>query len=162
MSELEIDGQTYQFGKIDARKQFHIVRRLAPAIASLVGMAALPGPTPAEGDAVVDAAAAPADAPAPNLTQFMGAVQPFAEAIGRMSDTDADYVIDGCLAAVKRRIDGDRGWAAVMAPNGGRLMFDDIDSGLMVRLAFEAARENLQGFFGVMASALPVQKAPQA
>ncbi len=33
--EMEINGQSYKFGKIDARKQFHIVRRLAPVMGSV-------------------------------------------------------------------------------------------------------------------------------
>ncbi len=145
MTEKTIGGHNYRFGKIDARTQFHIVRRLAPTIAGLMTMADLVG----EGEA------------SPSPGDLLTKIEPFLQAIGAMSDTDANYILDHCLAVAQRGVEGDRGWSPVMA-QGGRLMFEDIDIGVMMQLAFEAARENLEGFFGVMASALPGLKAPAA
>jgi hypothetical protein len=68
-----------------------------------------------------------------------------AKAMGAMTDADANYVLDACLAKVRRR-EGDR-MAAVIA-SGGHLMFDDIDMSAMLRLAYAVLQEaKLPDFF---------------
>ncbi|MDB5444971.1 MAG: hypothetical protein JWQ97_288 [Phenylobacterium sp.] len=128
--------------RIDARKQFHVVLRLAPALLGMMQAAAAP-----EGGA----------------RSLLASVGPFTEAIGKVSDEDADYILDTLLGAVQRKIPGDRGWASVMSGSGfaSGMMFEDIDLAAMMQLAFEAGRENLEGFFGALASFSPSAQ-PQA
>ena len=71
--DFELNGKEYRAGVIDARKQFHIVRRLAPIFGNMA----------AGGDTAVM----------------------LANAIGSLSDDDADYVLFGLLAVVKRKED---------------------------------------------------------
>ncbi|UGB47000.1 hypothetical protein LQ772_06830 [Frateuria edaphi] len=125
MTEFEINGQTYQAAKLDAFKQFHIARRLAPLHAGL--SKAMGGGTLGE------------DAFSPAI----------AEAVAGMPDADCDYILQSCLAVVKRR-QGDR-WVSIMAVGAKALTFDDIDMGAMLQVAGQVITENIGGFFGASA-----------
>lgn len=83
--EFEIKGQQYRSGKLDAFKQFHVARRLAP----LLGGIAQGG----GGD-------------------FSAFLQPMAEAIAHMPDADCDYILNTCLAVVQRQ--QGNAWASIM------------------------------------------------
>lgn len=133
--EVQIGNYTYTVGKLDARKQFHIVRRLTPVISGLAG------------------AAQGADIAAIRSGQVkLDQIAPLAEAISRMSDEDADYVLFGLLGVVKRKMPQGTGWAPVSA--GPQMMFDDIDMSEMLHLAWEAVSFNLGGFFAALPSDL--------
>lgn len=122
---VEVGGQKYRIGRIDARKQFHVARRLAPLLA---GMSIVP-------DKSADFAA------------FLG---PLSDALSAMPDKDVDYVLDICLG-VCQRIQANDHPAPVMVRGG--LMFEDIDMGQMIQLAVKAIQENLSGFFPAGAAA---------
>lgn len=123
---VEIGGQKYRIGRIDARKQFHVARRLAPLLAGMTGI-----PYKASG--------------------FAGFIGPLTDALSGMSDEDVDYVIDVCLGVCQRLQPNGQG-APVIARGGG-LMFEDIDMGQMVQLAVKVIQQNLSGFFPGAAAA---------
>ncbi|PXV60885.1 hypothetical protein SAMN04487785_11321 [Dyella jiangningensis] len=118
--EFEISGQTYQSGRLNARQQFHVARRLAPVLGGL------------------------ADASAAGAESFSKFLQPIAEAISGMSDGDCDYVLDTCLSVVRRQ--QGPSWAPVMSSSKA-MMFDDIDMSVMLQLASKVIQENLGNFF---------------
>jgi len=118
--EFEISGQTYRSGKLNARKQFHVARRLAPVLGGL------------------------ADASAAGAESFSKFLQPIADAISHMSDADCDYVLDNCLAVVSRQ--QGTAWAPIMASSKA-IMFDDIDVGVMLKIAAKVIQGNLGNFF---------------
>lgn len=125
--ELELDGHTYRVGKLDARAQFHIVRRLAPVLGEL----------------------------APALQGGKGgldALPPIATAVAKLSDADADYCIFGLLKVVSRRQPNGLGWGPVSTEN--LLMYDDIGMTQMLKLAWEALTFNMSGFFAALPSDL--------
>ncbi|WP_374572789.1 phage tail assembly chaperone [Phenylobacterium sp.] len=136
MEAIEIAGHTYKIGRLDARRQFHVARRLVPIMGALAG-------------ALQDATA--------NLLEALG---PIGDAMAAMPDTDADYVVSACLSTVERQIPGGAGWGPVQASNGG-LMYDDIDLATMLRLVAAVIRENLGDFFSGLAS-MSGQEAPGA
>ncbi|VXB25187.1 putative bacteriophage protein [Burkholderia sp. 8Y] len=117
---VDINGQSYRIGRLDAKKQFHVARRLAPLLAGLGG--ALKGK--AQG--------------------FAELVSPIADALAKMSDEDTDYVLDTCLSVVARQ-QGD-GWQNVMVKGGG-LVFQDIDLPAMLQLTVAVVQQNLGSFF---------------
>jgi hypothetical protein len=117
---VEINGQSYRIGRLDAKKQFHVARRLAPLLAGLGG------------------------ALKPEAKGFAELVSPIAEALAKMSDEDTDYVLDTCLMVVQRQ--QGEGWQNVMVKGGG-LMFQDIDLPTMLRLAVAVIQQNLGSFF---------------
>ena len=125
--ELELDGHTYRVGKLDARAQFHIVRRLAPVLGEL----------------------------APALQGGKGGLDvlpPIATAVAKLSDADADYCIFGLLKVVSRKQPNGLGWGPVSTEN--LLMYDDIGMTQMLKLAWEALTFNMSGFFAVLPSDL--------
>lgn len=125
--ELELDGHTYRVGKLDARAQFHIVRRLAPVLGEL----------------------------APALQGGKGgldALPPIATAVAKLSDADADYCIFGLLKVVSRKQPNGLGWGPVSTEN--LLMYDDIGMTQMLKLAWEALTFNISGFFTALPSDL--------
>ncbi|MBB3004360.1 hypothetical protein FHX57_006742 [Paraburkholderia tropica] len=117
---VEVGGQKYRIGRIDARKQFHVARRLAPLLAGM--------------SSVADKSA--------GFAAFLG---PLTDALSGMSDDDVDYVLDVCLGVCQRMQPNGQG-APVIARGGG-LMFEDIDMGQMIQLAVKVIQENLGGFF---------------
>ncbi|MGX6999912.1 phage tail assembly chaperone [Caballeronia sp. KNU42] len=122
MSEpVDIGGHLYRVGHMDVRKQFHVARRIGPAMLGFLGGSMLKGA---------------------KLSDMIG---PVVDALSKMSDEDSDYVLDQCLAVVTRAQNGGE-WARVIAPSGG-LMFQDIDLAQMLKLAQAVLKENLRGFF---------------
>jgi hypothetical protein len=120
MSEpVEIGGQMYRIGRMDAKKKFHVARRLAPLLSAW--SSAKPG------------------------ADMMQSLGPIADALSRMSEEDTDYVLDACLAVCQREQPNGQ-WAPVCTTSG-RMMFQDIDMPEMVQLAVNAVRENLAAFF---------------
>lgn len=116
---VEVGGQKYRIGRIDARKQFHVARRLAPLLA---GMSA-----GGQGE---------------GFAAFIG---PLTDALSGMSDEDVDYVLDVCLGVCQRIQSNGQG--ALVIARGGSLMFEDMDMGQMIQLAVKVIQQNLGGFF---------------
>jgi hypothetical protein len=127
--EFELKGHTYRAGKIDARAQFHIVRRLAPVLGEI------------------------APAAAGGKLGGLDALPPLANAIAKLSDADADYCLFGLLAVVSRKQPQGTGWGPVTT-TGNLLMYDDLDMVGMLQLAWKALEFNMQGFFAALPSGL--------
>jgi hypothetical protein len=137
--DIELGGHTYRAGTIDARTQFHIVRRLGPVLSELV--------------------------PAVKANESgdgLSALPALAGALAKISDVDADYVLFGLLKVVSRRLDSAGGWGPVCA--GTTLMYDDITMPLMLQLAWQSFQQNCGSFFTSLPSAstaaVPVVSAP--
>lgn len=120
--EFEHKGVAYKVGKLDAMRQFHVVRRLAPFLAALAGSIK----------------------PSQVGDDMAGLLEPLAGLLGSMSDADAEYVLMACLSAAERK-QAAGGWAKVVA--GEQLMFEDIDMAAMLHIAWQVLQHNLSGFF---------------
>lgn len=125
--KLTVNDVEYATGKLDAFKQFHVARRLAPVLLALGGAAA--------GMMKVIAGAGDEEA--------MKAMSPMAEVLANMSDADSEYVLHTCLAVAQRQ--SGAGWANVFIPGAG-LAFQDIDLSAMIQIAVATLRENLGNF----------------
>lgn len=124
--EFDLEGRTYKVSKIDARTQFHIIRRLAPVLGEI--------------------------APALQGKGGLDALPPLANAVAKLTDEDADYVIFGLLKAVVRKQDQGLGWGSVTT--GEQMMYDDITMPSMLKLAWQAFSFNMSGFFAALPSDL--------
>ncbi len=123
-----ISGQTYRVGKIDARTQFHIVRRLAPIFGELA-----PALRGGAGDP---------------LTTLPAITAAFA----KLSDEDMDYCLFGLLRVVVRQQPNGLGWGPVST--GTILAYDDITLPIMLQIAWASLSENLSSFFAALPSDL--------
>lgn len=119
MAEFTVKGIDYRTEKMEARRQFHVARRLAGLLGEV------PTTMASGGD--------------------MAAAAPLMKALSSMPDAELDYVINACLNVVRRK-QGDV-WAPVVASNGA-IMFVDIADSLpaMISLVAPVLRENIQGF----------------
>lgn len=125
--ELTVNGNQYSVGKLDAKRQFHVARRLAPVLLALGGAAAgIQAMLSGKGDA-----------------EALSAMAPMAAVLANMSDADSEYVIDAALSVVQRQ--SGQGWQRVQVA-GGALLFDDIDAFVMTQLTVAALRHNLGNF----------------
>lgn len=120
MTEFEVGGQTYRSGKMNARTQFHVLRRAAPIVGPIQSLAS--GAASGEAFAVL------------------------ANAISTLSDEASDYILDQCLAVVERK-QGDTAWAKIKISQGQALMFDDIDMMAMLGIASHVMRDNYSALF---------------
>lgn len=111
----------YRTAKLDVFKQDKLVRRLAPMLV------ALPGALRSLKD------------------ENFAAI---ADVLQRLSDEDVRVVQELCLGVVSRR-QAETLWVPVMS-NGG-LMFDDVTLLELYTIVVNVVRENLAGFFAVIA-----------
>lgn len=147
MAEVEILGNTYLIGKLSARQQFHIAKRLAKTVKSLGELApifekiASRPVTITEGDTG-------ALVPTIDNTDILAAVGTLADAITSMSDEDTDFILDQCLRVVSRRegLNGTVRYQPIVNPSGGVQYQDVEDLGLQLRLCVEVLRANLGNF----------------
>lgn len=131
--ETTINDKQYRIGKMDAVRQFHVARRVAPALIGLVG--------------------ALGAGKQPDKEDFAKAVGPLVQAIAQMSDSDAEYVLGACLSVVSRQTDSTT-WAPIWRD---QLVFDDIDVRSMMQIAAKVIQANLGNIFGALPASLPAQ-----
>ena len=129
--DIEVNKRNYRIGKLDALKQFHIARKLAPALASI-------GVTVAELEKVGKGMAGG------SAESFLAALGPVSEVLSKMSEEDTNYILFTCLGVVSMD-QGDNRYAPISKNN--MLMFEDIDMLLMLKLTGEVVKFNLEGFF---------------
>lgn len=128
--QITVAGVNYRVGAMDARKQFHVARRLAPVFAELAPvLQKLLGVEEGNDEAT--------------FKIFELAAGPLANALAEMSDADCDYVIDNCLKVC--HIQQGIAWAPLTAPNGA-LMFP-MPMSQMMELVIAVIRENMGDFF---------------
>lgn len=132
MQEVEINGRTFHIKKLGARQQFHLARRLAPIIAAFV-------------------AGASADDAAKGLAGID--LSKIGEELAGLSDANADYIMDTCLAAVTYRDDENkRDYPIQVRP--GVMRYDWIELPEMLRLCVAVIQDNLGGFMAAAPSGL--------
>jgi len=136
METIEIDGNTFQIGKLDAFSQLHVFRRVMPLLKPM--------------------AAAWKSGDSPDMLDIVMAV---ADDFAALPDEQLDYVVKKCMSVVKMQ-QGER-FAPLMRAD--KLMFDNLDMAVLMRLSVAVIMENFQGFFanlpGVASSAGEVESA---
>ena len=125
MIEFEINGVQYRANQMDARRQFHVARRISAVLAPSADAV---GKAKSDGDA---------------KASFIAAIDGFFDAIGALPDEQLDYVLDACLDTVSRR-DGSQ-WSPIR--RGGTMMYE-LDLYTQGAIVYHVVRGNLDGFFG--------------
>ncbi len=136
--DFSIGGKNFKLSKIDAFKQFHIVRRLAPLLGELI-----PAITQAARKAK-DPANLSEEA---KLEQMAAIATPLMSGLSKLSDADADKVLFGLLSAVEMQ-QPTGNWAKLATDSA--LMFADLELPIMLQAAGRAFMFNLSGFFSVL------------
>lgn len=130
MIEFEINGVQYRAQAMDARRQFHVARRLSAVLA--------PSADAINGVKDSDSKGA-----------FIAAVNSFVDAISKLPDDQLDYVIDACLDTVSRK-DGTQ-WSPIR--RGGAMMYD-LDLYTQGVIVYHVVRGALDGFFASLPAAV--------
>lgn len=120
MAEFTIDGVQYRSGKMAARTQVHVLRRMGKMIDPLFRLM---------GGGVANEEALSA----------------FGEAIGALSDDEVDYVMDHCLGTMQRK-QGEV-WSKVMTSDGKTCMFQDMDAAVQLQALAHVLRDNYEPLF---------------
>lgn len=144
-NDFSIGGKQFKLSKMDAFKQFHIVRRVGPILAELV---------PALGNSkkLQNLDNASEEDKFDAIAKFAG---PVMSGLSKLSDADADLVLHGLLSSVEIQ-QPMGGWARVSQNN--MLMMQDLELPILLQIAGRAFMFNLSGFF----SALPVKSAEES
>lgn len=149
MAEFTVNGQGYRTARIDAMRQFHLSRKIAPIIPALIPVfARLAESQKAEN-------AKPLSSDLAGMAQLF---EPFAEAIANMPDETAEYVMGTCLSVVSRQ--QGTTWSPIWNDRQKVCMFDDIDTGVMVQIAAHVVRESLGPFLAGLLSTSAQSQVP--
>lgn len=152
--EFEVGGHAYRAARLDAFQQIHVARRLAPVLGSVAaGLAPivreLIGALGQAGDnrsgVVIGLLASRAE-------QILACLPTLGDALGRINDEDAEYILKTCLGVVQRKVEG--GWNRVTAQNNGSIMpdFDDINGVVALLIARKVVEANLGNFMPALPS----------
>ena len=135
--DFTINGTEYKVSKIDAMKQFHIVRRISPILAELA-------PSMSQ---IARMAKGDAKSEADKFEEFAKILAPIFLGLAKLSDTDANYVLYGLLGAIEKK-QPTGNWAKLA--QGDQLMFHDMELPIMLQAAGRAFAFNLSSFFAVL------------
>lgn len=137
MNEFEIGDRKFKIGKLDAFRQFHIVRRVGPLLADF--MPALAGMSKAKMDQMSESE---------KLEEFAKAIQPVMAGLSKLSDQDADYVLYRLLSCVEVHQPTFNSWAKISSDTG--LMMQDLELPVLLQAAGRSLMFNLSGFFALL------------
>lgn len=132
----QLGEHQYVIGQLNPIKQFHITRRLAPALATLgLSVAQLKELR--------------------GIDELSALLGPLSGVMAAMKDDDAEYILFTCLGVVSRLASDGRAARITVAGDNTRLMFEDIQMPQMLMLTFQVIKENMAGFMqelGVLAA----------
>lgn len=131
MIEFEINGVQYRAQAMDARRQFHVARRLSAVLA----------PSADAIDKSKDDKSVKGG--------IIAALDGFFDALSTMPDAQLDYVIDACLDTVSRKDGG--AWSPIR--RGGAMMYD-LDLYTQGAIVWYVVKGALDGFFGSLPAAV--------
>ena len=131
MIEFEINGVQYRAAAMDARRQFHVARRLSAVLAPSAD---------AIGKSKDDKSV---------KGGIIAALDGFFDALSSLPDDQLDYVIDACLDTVSRK-DGTQ-WSPIR--RGGAMMYD-LDLYTQGAIVWHVVKGALDGFFASLPPAV--------
>lgn len=135
--DFEIGERKFKLNKIDAFKQFHIARRIAPILADL-----LPAMKDIQKVQKLDNLSE-----SERLDEFAKIAGPLMIGISKLSDEDSNRVLYGLLSSVEvQQPTGN--WARVATDQ--MVMMQDLELPILLQIAGRAFAFNLSGFFGAL------------
>lgn len=120
MLAFSIKGFDYQCEPLNAREQFHVLRRLSPALAELASAV--------QNDADVE-----------------GTLKSLGKSLAGLSDADADYCLFSLLKNVSRK-QQNAGWVKITVDQN--VMFPDLTMVDLLQIAAKSFQCNFGDFFG--------------
>ena len=135
--DFTLNGMQFKLGKIDAFRQFHIVRRIGPLLAELVDSLRTIGKVDADKMSEQE-----------KLEHFSKLAAPVMQGLAKLSDADADYVLLRLLSSVEVHQEKFNSWAKVATDQA--IAMQDLDLPILLQVAGRALMYNLSGFFALL------------
>lgn len=132
--EFKIGDRNFKLSKIDAIRQFHIVRRIAPILKDLLPVMGTIAKSKL--DSLNEEQ---------KLEEFGRIAGPIMQGLSNLSDSDADFVLYRLLASVEIEQPQFHSWSAVATESGVKMQ--DLELPVLLQLAGRALMYNLAGFF---------------
>lgn len=132
--DFSFDGKNFKISKLNAFKQFHIARRVAPLMSRLLPvMAEIAKTLKNEKDMSEQE----------RFDQIVKIGQPVLQGLSELPEKDADTLLKSLLAAVEMEQDAGN-WAYIVV--GENLMFQNLELSTLLAVAGRAFIFNLKGF----------------
>ena len=132
---MEINGHEYRVGKLSAIAQFHVSRRIAPILPTLIPIfLKMSRQEPENKEAGLFG----------DIDGLSSVLQPFADGIAAMSDQDSEHVFTSCLSVVSRQ--AGNSFTPIWNQQHQACLFEDIDLSVMIKLVVEVIKDSLQPF----------------
>ncbi|MDH4163328.1 MAG: hypothetical protein OEW15_11665 [Nitrospirota bacterium] len=138
-NEFKIGDKNFKIGKLDAFRQFHIVRRISPLLAEVMPSIASMSKAAKNADNLTEDE---------KLDEFAKIAQPILAGLSKLSDADADYVLYRLLSVVEVEQPQFRTWAKIATDTG--LVMQDLELPVLLQAAGRALMFNLSGFFALL------------
>lgn len=135
-NDFELGGRQFKLNKINALKQYHIVRRIGPIMGELL-------PALNKISKIQDTKKLNADQEFDQIATF---ASPIMHGISKLSDADSEFVLFSLLASVEMKQTSGN-WAKVA--NDNMLMMQDMELPTLLKIAGRAFAFNLSGFLAV-------------
>ncbi len=145
---INIGEHEYTIGRLNALDQFHVSRKIAPVIPTLMPIIS----EVAKGDftKTIESIEQGDNNELGNLEPLALALEPFMDAFAKMPEDDVNYIIHKCLSVVKR--------GSSIVCRGQSIMFDDLDMGQILPLVVAVIRVSLSNFIqGLLMKASAIQ-----
>ena len=136
-NSFEAAGKKFKIGKLDALRQFHIVRRIGPLLAEV--MPAIAGVAQTKTDGMNESQ---------KLEEFAKIAAPIMAGLSKLSDSDADYVLFKLLSVVEVHQPEHSYWAKISTDSA--LVMQDLELPVLLQCAGRALMFNLSGFFALL------------
>ena len=134
--DFSIGNLNFKLGKLDAFKQFHIVRRVGPILADLLpAMKGMADKQEKQKNKLSESE---------KLDQFAEIAAPVMLGLSKLSDADSEMVLLGLLSSVEVQQSAGN-WAKVA--NGSMIMMQDLELPVLLQIAGKAFAYKLAGFF---------------
>jgi tail assembly chaperone len=134
---FELNGRKFQLNKIDAFRQFHIVRRIGPLLADLILALKDIGGIKTENMSETQ-----------KLEHFSKIAAPLMSGLSKLSDADSEYVLFKLLSSVEVYQDQFKNWARVSTDT--MIAMQDLELPVLLQVAGRALVYNLSGFFALL------------
>lgn len=129
--EFNLGEKQFRTSKLDALAQFHVSRKLAPIIPTLIP---------------VFVKIAKDGAELSDIASYAEILAPFADGLAAMSNEDSEYVITTCMSVAKRKAAGSDNWAPIWSNSARACMFDDMDLGDIIQIVLKVVQDSLGNF----------------
>jgi hypothetical protein len=136
-NSFEVGGRKFKLGKIDAFRQFHIVRRVGPLLSDFIP--ALAGMSKKKMDSLSENE---------KIEEFGKVMQPIMVGLSKLSDADSEYVLFRLLGAVEVYQEPFNCWSTIATDAG--IKMQDLELPVLLQAAGRSLMYNLSGFFALL------------